>query len=438
MPSDGICVLVPQMHIGRVIGKGGNEVKKIREQTRCSVEVAKEESWNQTRQVSIVGSNEDVADAFAMVVAKAFSEDPENAEGMVALPVELAGKAIGKGGQNLKEIRNRTQCHVVMEKEPIALDREGAQARVTRFKGGPQQMAAGLRMLISYLTSDGPGGPPPGRAPPPPAFNPPPPQGYGDPRDHYGRYGHGGGGLPPAPQWAPPPGPQGYSNGRPGPGRPTQRMPPPPPMHGPPMHGGRGMPEPGPLLSKIQQPGQDPGEMQVHMTVPEFLAGNLIGKGGEKVKQYRESTGCRTVIMSERNQGPRRLVMVGGFNEVVASQKMVYDAIQQELEKESKEPLSEVECLVLVRREACGKLIGKGGENLSAMRDETKLNKFQIDRDEQLGFRVCTLRGSLNDVINAQKLIIEIVENVPIGGEQKGQKRMADGPAGGPNKVARG
>lgn len=201
------------------------------------------------------------------------------------------------------------------------------------------------------------------------------------------------------------------------------------------MHDPRGGPAP-PMLSKIQNPGQDPAEMQVHMTVPEYLAGNLIGKGGENVKTYQKTSGCRFIIMSERNQGPRRLVIVGGYNEVVAAQKTVYDAINEELDKESKEPLQEVEVVVCVRREAAGKLIGKGGENIAAMRQECGV-RCDFAREEIQGFRLCTVRGALNDVLKAEGLICEVVADVPIGGEPGGTKRKAEGDAGSNAKAPR-
>jgi predicted RNA-binding protein YlqC (UPF0109 family) len=220
--------------VGAVIGKGGSVIKALRERTGASIKVQDATPEEQGRTVTIDGTKEQVEAAYEEVrkVVEAAQNStyagnsggggggggggtvPKEGEIVQTLmvPGHLAGGVIGRGGSSIKQIRDASGARVRLESQPVA----GSTERVCTITGPPASVQYAAQLIAQKLSiaqeqgggGGGGGGGGYGAAP-----QPQPPAPY---------YGGAPGGA--APYGA------GYGQGAPAPGAP------PPFAGGPPMH----------------------------------------------------------------------------------------------------------------------------------------------------------------------------------------------------------
>merc|ERR1719401_3160251 len=114
-------------------------------------------------------------------------------------------------------------------------------------------------------------------------------------------------------------------------------------------------------LSEVSPPSPQPGVMQVHMAVPDRLAGAILGKSGAQMKQTAAAAQCQVWMTSREGGGDRRVVVIGNYQQCVKVQQLVHQQINEALHAEGQEPSDEVRAVLLVRAEAAGVVIGKQG-----------------------------------------------------------------------------
>lgn len=329
-------VLVPSEHIAKVIGKAGAGLKQIREAAGIKIQVHQNADVNSgTRRVDLIGATEQIIGAFQLLLNKAFADG--NASPTLLIPTDKAGQVVGRGGDNLKKVREECRVRVALEREPVVDPTSGAQERLLTMSGEMNQMPRALRYMLGT-----------GAAPAavlPPAL-----------------------GLPPL--------------------------------------------APSTTHSQVRAPSSDPDEIQLQFTVPDKLAGAILGKGGAQVKQTAASAGCK-VSMTNRLAGTeRRAVIIGTYSQCVVAQNLLYEQIM-EASRAAGQEVSEVSVMFLVRKEAAGAVIGKQGATLKQIREQSGA-KIQLAREEVEGQRPCTLTGSMQSVLQAEKSIFEAVRQVPV------------------------
>lgn len=159
-------------------------------------------------------------------------------------------------------------------------------------------------------------------------------------------------------------------------------------------------------LVGVRAPSADPEELHLHFAVPAGLAGAIIGKGGAQVKQTAAETGARITMSSREGGGDRRAVIVGSYGVCVAAQQAIYRQVA-EAAQAAGQAYSEVSVVYMVRREAAGAVIGKQGSGLKQIR-ETSGARVQLAQEEMEGQRPCSISGSFEGVMQAEKLIFEL------------------------------
>mmetsp|Transcript_18182 Transcript_18182/g.42520 ORF Transcript_18182/g.42520 Transcript_18182/m.42520 type:complete len:618 (+) Transcript_18182:187-2040(+) len=352
-----LSVLIPADRIGKVIGKQGAGLKGIRERTGAKVQVPSliDESA-QVRRVDLGGAPASITQGFVMVLERAYDQD-ECQACAVMIPAEKAGVVVGKGGDNLKRIRQACNVKVEMEREMHMNPETQTQERYVALTGDLAHMAQAMQMLTLSGSR--------AAVAAAPAFMSP-------------------GGMMPmnaavlmAQQMA--------------------------------ANGGAA------TLSNVQPASSDPEEVQLQMVIPnDKLAGALIGKGGAQVQSTAQTAGCK-VIASDRNMGQRRIVMVGNFSQCMTAQDMVYSQLI-EASAAAGEEVSEVSVIFLVRKEAAGAVIGKQGTTLTQIRTQCGCN-IQFDKNEVVGHRKCQITGQYQVVQQAERLIFDLVRQVAVASE---------------------
>lgn len=179
----------------------------------------------------------------------------------------------------------------------------------------------------------------------------------------------------------------------------------------------------------VRQASSDPEELQLHMDAPSRLVGAILGKEGQTIKQTGSTSGCKISVTKKDSNGERRIVIIGKYPHC----KAAHSALQEQLEAAAEssatgEDVSTTRITYFVRGSAAGAVIGKGGNTLRQVREQTG-TKIQLDRDEIQGQRPCTISGESLQVIEAIGLLYEIIrQDSPDGDivDLAGAKRTAN------------
>lgn len=426
MTADSIGLLIPKDRIARVIGKGGSNLKQIREASGCQLQVEsdEEEYGGGNRRVNLVGTREQQCMAVDCAIKKAFS-DPM-VEVSIRIPVEWAGRVVGKGGENLRRVREEFSIRAQVERDPVSHPTTGAQERVITLTG----LMGNLYQALVITVGNGPAGTAgAGKGGMPAPMGASSFTTYGPPLMA---------GLPgmPSSMFLSPQQQQqlmlqqqqqhmllmmmGAGNGDP-----NMAM-----MGGLPM-GGSSSPMPtgaggyaeslgfvagggkpgvaSPMLSQVRAIDSDPDQMQLHFVVPGAFAGAVLGKGGAQIKQTAASSGCRMSMTTRDGVTDRRVVMLGTYQQCAVAQQLLVEQIM-EAASSSGGAFSKVTVSQLVRKDAVGAVIGKGGAMLKQLREQSGA-QIQLKREEIEGQRPCVITGTPQQVLQAERLVFEVCKS---------------------------
>ncbi|KAI5855788.1 hypothetical protein BZA05DRAFT_424330 [Tricharina praecox] len=182
----------------------------------------------------------------------------------IFVPDRTVGLIIGRGGETIRDIQDKSGCHVNIVGE--AKSQNGQ--RPVNLIGSAQASEYARRLIMEIVESDTNGGPPgpPVRAPPSQQQQPPPQQQQQQQQQqqHYGGGGDGGGGT-------------------------------------------------GPRITET-------------IKVPIDAVGMIIGKGGETIKEMQNSTGCRINVSSQFNPNDQeREISLAGNRDAIARARQAID-----------------------------------------------------------------------------------------------------------------
>ncbi|XP_051935421.1 poly(rC)-binding protein 3 isoform X3 [Hippocampus zosterae] len=170
MASDGslnvtltLRLLMHGKEVGSIIGKKGETVKKMREESGARINIS--EGSSPERIVTITGPTEGIFRAFSMIAHK-FEEDitaaMTNSNVTSNPPVTLrlvfpgsqCGSLIGKGGSKIKEIRETTGAQVQVAGDMLPDSTE----RAVTISGTPQAITQCVRHICSIMLESPPKG----------------------------------------------------------------------------------------------------------------------------------------------------------------------------------------------------------------------------------------------------------------------------------------
>ncbi|XP_065125595.1 far upstream element-binding protein 1 isoform X6 [Paramisgurnus dabryanus] len=309
---------VPDGMVGFIIGRGGEQISRMQQDSGCKIQIAPDSGGMPDRSVTLTGSPESIQAAKRLLTeivdkgrpSPAFhhNDGPGMSVQEIMIPASKAGLVIGKGGETIKQLQERAGVKMVMIQD--GPQNTGAD-KPLRISGDPFKVQQAKDMVMDLIRD----------------------QGFREQRGEYGSRISGGESLDvPVPRFA-----VGIVIGRSGemikkiqndtgvriqfkpddgttPERIAQIMGPPDRAQhaadiitdllrsvqqgGPPGPGGRGRGR-GQGNWNMGPPG---GLQEFNFTVPTMKTGLIIGKGGETIKSISQQSGAR--IELQRNPPP--------------------------------------------------------------------------------------------------------------------------------------
>ncbi|XP_020335505.1 poly(rC)-binding protein 3-like isoform X1 [Oncorhynchus kisutch] len=156
-------LLMHGKEVGSIIGKKGETVKKMREESGARINIS--EGSSPERIVTITGPTEGIFKAFSMIAEK-FEEDITAAMTnstvtshppvtlRLVFPGSQCGSLIGKGGSKIKEIRETTGAQVQVAGDMLPESTE----RAVTISGTPQAITQCVRHICSVILESPPKG----------------------------------------------------------------------------------------------------------------------------------------------------------------------------------------------------------------------------------------------------------------------------------------
>ncbi|XP_078685204.1 far upstream element-binding protein 1-like isoform X40 [Branchiostoma floridae x Branchiostoma belcheri] len=243
----GMDIPVPRFAVGIVIGKGGEMIKKIQNETGVRVQFKPDDGQNPNRVCQLMGAPdrcqaaahtiqnlvEDAQADFGFGGGRGFNpwnqrDQAGGGPGMgrgrgrgdwgrgpggpgpmrtdeFPVPNNKCGLVIGKGGESIRTINQQSGAHVELMRNPPPHCEPGM--KMFSIRGSPQQIDHAKQLIHEKISGGPPGppggpggpggfnqGPPPPNQPPPPGGGPPPyaPQGWGNAYQQQWQQGQGG------------------------------------------------------------------------------------------------------------------------------------------------------------------------------------------------------------------------------------------------------
>ena len=172
------------------------------------------------------------------------------------------------------------------------------------------------------------------------------------------------------------------------------------------------------------------GSVTVKVLIPNYLAGALIGKGGEELNIIRKQTGGIIKLSQNKAYYPgtdERVVLIKGRpDSAFALLKLVHSKIRTRKAPPiiNGRPFNEIrlqQMKLIIANSTAGKIIGTGGEIIKMIQQEHNVKLFitNVDNPNEKRVqneRICTIKG---DELSVNRCMIDLVERVS-------QDEMAD------------
>ncbi|XP_051522000.1 heterogeneous nuclear ribonucleoprotein K isoform X6 [Myxocyprinus asiaticus] len=350
-------VLLQSKNAGAVIGKGGKNIKALRTDYNASVSVP--DSSGPERILSVSADIETIGEILLKIIPtleeyQHYSGTDFDCELRLLIHQSLAGGIIGVKGAKIKELRESTQTTIKLFQEccPHSTD------RVVLVGGKPERVVECIKVILELIAE----APIKGRAQP---YDP----NFYDETYDYGGFtmmyeersrrpmggfpirGRGGfDRMPPArggrpmpssrrdhddmsPRRGPPPPPPGRGGRG---GSRARNLPLPPPL---PPRGGDRRGRPGDRYESMSGGGyggrgsySDIGGpvITTQVTIPKDLAGSIIGKGGQRIKQIRHESGASIKIDEPLEGSEDRIITITGTQDQIQNaQYLLQNSVKQ-------------------------------------------------------------------------------------------------------------
>ncbi|CAJ1052654.1 far upstream element-binding protein 2 isoform X2 [Xyrichtys novacula] len=373
---------VPDGMVGLIIGRGGEQINKIQQESGCKVQIAHDSAGLPERSVSLTGSPDAVQRAKALIddiVSRGHETTNGQAGSMqeMIIPAGKAGLIIGKGGETIKQLQERAGVKMILIQDgsqPPNIDKP------LRIIGDPYKVQQAKEMVNEILRERDHAG-------------------FGDRNEYGSRMGGGGG-------------------------------------------GGGG----------------------IDIAVPRHSVGVVIGRNGEMIKKIQSDAGVKIQFKPDDGTGPDKIAhIMGPPDQCQHAASIITDLLQSIRAREEGgqggppgsgggmppggrgrgrgqgnwgPPGGEMTFSIPAHK--CGLVIGRGGENVKSINQQTGAF-VEISRQPppngDPNFKLFIIRGSPQQIDHAKQLIEEKIEAplCPVGGGPgPGGPGGPGGPMGGP------
>ncbi|KAI1611769.1 hypothetical protein EDD37DRAFT_650469 [Exophiala viscosa] len=160
----------------------------------------------------------------------------------------------------------------------------------------------------------------------------------------------------------------------------------------------------------------------LQMMVPDRTVGLIIGRGGETIRDLQDKSGCHVNILGENKSvnGLRPVNLIGSASAQQYARDLILEIVEsdqkgisiKDLHREREETQGKINDHIVVPGEAVGMIIGKGGESIRDMQNQTgcKINVSPAsgrDVEREIG-----LIGTRHAIDAAKRAIMDKVETV--------------------------
>eukprot|EP00039_Didymoeca_costata_P019385 m.337327 g.337327 ORF g.337327 m.337327 type:complete len:597 (+) comp18102_c0_seq1:285-2075(+) len=143
---------IPNPHVGRVIGKSGEQINRLQAQSGCKIQITQDNGLPQ-RSCTLTGTQGQRELAKQLIAQVVGDDGAVTTDGItytreIPIPAGKVGLIIGRGGETIKRLQEQTGAHLHMiQDDPFA---EEKPLRVT----GSQDQVKQIEQLVDDLISD--------------------------------------------------------------------------------------------------------------------------------------------------------------------------------------------------------------------------------------------------------------------------------------------
>uniref|UniRef100_A0A8C9T1L8 Far upstream element (FUSE) binding protein 1 n=1 Tax=Scleropages formosus TaxID=113540 RepID=A0A8C9T1L8_SCLFO len=174
-------VKVPDGMVGFIIGRGGEQISRIQQESGCKIQIAPDSGGMPERSVTLTGSPDSIQTAKRLlteIVEKGrptpgfhHSDGPGMSVQEILVPASKAGLVIGKGGETIKQLQVMTFFKPALHSECgssvtlftfyVHLSDDGSMPeRIAQIMGPPDRAQHAAEIISDLLRSVQSGGPP--------------------------------------------------------------------------------------------------------------------------------------------------------------------------------------------------------------------------------------------------------------------------------------
>ena len=150
--------------------------------------------------------------------------------------------------------------------------------------------------------------------------------------------------------------------------------------------------------------------------VPNYAAGGVIGKGGEKIARIQKGLNVK-IKMSKNNDffpstNERVCLMFGNVDQIMRVNDIIMDRINEKPDTKTFEEDRLNQVKIIVHHNMAGSLIGKGGSHIKQIKDDTGAFVQITPRQNDLNERILIIEGDKEKRNKALRRILrEFQEN---------------------------
>ncbi|KAM3874265.1 far upstream element-binding protein 3 [Diretmus argenteus] len=149
---------VPDKMVGFIIGKGGEQISRIQSESGCKIQIAADSGGMLDRPCTLTGSPENIDQAKRLLseiveqcrYGPGFHNDMDgnSAIQQILIPANKVGLVIGKGGETIKQLQERTGVQMIMiQDDPMPT---GAD-KPLRITGDPYKVQQARELVVKLI-----------------------------------------------------------------------------------------------------------------------------------------------------------------------------------------------------------------------------------------------------------------------------------------------
>ncbi|XP_075038063.1 far upstream element-binding protein 1 isoform X4 [Mixophyes fleayi] len=153
---------VPDGMVGFIIGRGGEQISRIQQESGCKIQIAPDSGGMPDRSCMLTGSPDSVQGAKRLldqIVEKGrptpgyhHGDGPGNSVQEIMIPASKAGLVIGKGGETIKQLQERAGVKMVMIQDGPQNTGSDKPLRIT---GDPYKVQQAKDMVLELIRDQG-------------------------------------------------------------------------------------------------------------------------------------------------------------------------------------------------------------------------------------------------------------------------------------------